>query len=84
MRIRTGTFTAYTRKDITRSPETAVTELKKQKENFERNFYAEYEIIDVVEKFYPAEDGIRLVLEYTLQGDIAKPVLIEYDNTLNN
>lgn len=81
MRIRTGTFTAYTRKDITRSPETAVTELRKQKDNFEQNFYSEYEIIDVVEKFYPADDGIRLVLEYTLQGNIAKPVAIEYDET---
>lgn len=81
MLIKTGTFTAYTQKDITRSPETAVTELRKQKSDFERNFYAEYEIADVAERFYPAEDGIRLVLEYTLRGDIARPVVIEYDNT---
>lgn len=79
MLIKTGTFTAYTQKDIMRSPETAVAELRKQKDNFEQNFYSEYEIIDVVEKFLPSEDGIRLVLDYTLQGDVAKPVVIEYD-----
>lgn len=81
MLVKTGTFTAYTQKSITRSPEAAAAELRKQKDDFERNFYSDYEIIDVVEKFYPAEDGIRLVLDYTLQGDIAKPVVIEYDDT---
>lgn len=81
MTIRTGTFTAYTSRDITRSPEAAAAELRKQKEVFEQNFYSDYEIIDTAEKFFPAEDGIRLVLEYTLQGDIARPVTIEYDNT---
>ncbi|MCM1165007.1 MAG: sporulation protein YqfD [Lachnospiraceae bacterium] len=78
--VRTGTFTEYTEKTVTRSPEAAAAELKKQKENFEKNFYSDYEIIDVDEMYYPAEDGVRLVLEYTLQGDIAKPVVIEYDN----
>lgn len=81
MLIKTGTFTEYTEKTITRSPEAATSELRKQKENFEQNFYSDYEIKDVTEKFYPTDDGIRLELEYTLQGDIAKPVVIEYDNT---
>lgn len=81
MTIKTGTFTAYTEKTITRSPETATSELKKQKETFEQNFYRDYEIINVTEKFYPEENGIRLILEYTLQGDIARPVPIEYDDT---
>lgn len=81
MLIKTGTFTEYTEKTITRSPEAATSELRKQKENFEQNFYSDYEIKDVTEKFYPTDDGVRLELEYTLQGDIAKPVVIEYDNT---
>lgn len=79
MLLKTGTFTAYTEKTITRSPETAVSELRKQKETFEQNFYSDYELINVTEKFYTEDDGIRLILEYTLQGDIAKPVPIEYD-----
>lgn len=79
MLLKTGTFTEYVEKTITRSPEAATSELKKQKEMFEQNFYADYEIVNVVEKFYPEKDGIRLILEYTLQGDIAKPVPIEYD-----
>lgn len=81
MLIKTGTFTEYTEKTITRSPEAATSELRKQKENFERNFYSDYEIKDVTEKFYPTDDGVRLELEYTLQGDIARPVVIEYDDT---
>ncbi len=81
MLVKTGTFTEYTKKTITRSPEAATSELRKQKDDFEQNFYSDYEVIDVVEKFYPAEDGVRLELEYTLQGDIAKPVAIEYDDT---
>lgn len=79
MLIRTGTFTEYTEKTITRSPEAATAELRKQKEDFEQNFYSDYEITDVTEKFYPTDDGVRLELEYTLQGDIARPVVIEYD-----
>lgn len=79
MLIKTGTFTEYTEKTITRSPEAATAELRKQKENFEQNFYSDYEIKDVTEKFYPTDDGVRLELEYTLQGDIARPVVIEYD-----
>ncbi len=79
MLIRTGTFTEYTKKTITRSPEAAAAELRKQKEDFEQNFYSDYEITDVTEKFYPTDDGVRLELEYTLQGDIARPVVIEYD-----
>lgn len=79
MLLKTGTFAAYTEKTITRSPEAAVSELRKQKETFEQNFYSDYELINVTEKFYTEDNGIRLILEYTLQGDIAKPVPIEYD-----
>lgn len=79
LKLKTGTYTAYTEKSITRSPEAATSELRKQKETFEHNFYSEYEIINVTEKFFPEENGIRLILEYTLQGDIARPVVIEYN-----
>lgn len=77
LKIKSGVFTAYTSQNITRSPESAASELRKQKENYERNFYSDYDIIAVEEKFLPEETGIRLILEYTLQGDIAKPVVIE-------
>ena len=54
-----------------------LSELRKQKLTFEENFYSDYEIVNAEERFYPQEDGIRLSVEYTLQGDIAKPVTIE-------
>ena len=76
--IRTGTFTAYNEKTLTRSPETAVSELTKQREMYEANFFDKYEIISFEEKFFPEDDGVRLIVDYVLQGDIAKPVDIEF------
>ena len=76
-KIKKGIYTAYTSQNITRSPDDVISELQKQKQNFETNFYSEYEIVNAEERFYPQEDGIRLSVEYTLQGDIAKPVPIE-------
>lgn len=71
-KIKSGIYTAYTEKDITRSPDDALSELQKQKHTFEDNFYADYEIVNAEERFYPREDGIRLVVDYTIRGDIAK------------
>lgn len=76
-RIKTGVYTAYTSKEITRSPDDVLSELQKQKQDFEENFFSEYEITNAEERFYPQNDGIRLVIDYTLQGDIAKPSVIE-------
>lgn len=78
-KIKSGIYTAYTRQDITRSPDDVLSELQKQRLDFEENFFSEYEIINAEERFYPQEDGIRLVIDYTLQGDIAKPVPIEVE-----
>lgn len=79
--IRTGTFTAYTQKTITRSPEAAAAELTKQRETYETNFYDKFDVISYEEKFFPEDDGVRLIVDYVLQGDIARPVDIEFDNT---
>ncbi len=76
-KIKSGIYTAYTDHEITRSPDDALSELQKQRNNFEQNFYADYVIANAEERFYPQEDGIRLVVDYTLQGDIAKPAKIE-------
>lgn len=80
-KIRESVYTAYTQKQITRSPDTAVSELEKRRENYEANFFADYEIISDNALYYPEEDGVRMVVEYTLQGDIAKPVTIEFDKS---
>lgn len=76
-KIKTGIYTAYTEKNITRSPDDVLSELQKQRQNYEENFYGEYEIVNAEEHFYPQDDGIRLIVDYTVQGDIAKPVPIE-------
>lgn len=80
-KLRIGTYTAYTEKQITRSPETAVSELDKQRENYEANFFSGHEIVTYNERYYPEENGITLIVDYTLQGDITKPVPIEFDPT---
>lgn len=76
-KVKSGVYTAYTSREITRSPDDALSELRKLKSDYEENFYPDCEIINAEERFYPQEDGIRLVVDYTIQGDIAKPVTIE-------
>ena len=79
-KLKTGIYTEYTEQQIMRSPDDAISELAKQKQRFEENFYPTYEIINAEEKFYPREDGIRLIVDYTLQGDIAKPVVLQVES----
>lgn len=80
-KIREGVYTAYTQKQITRSPDTAISELEKQRETYEANFFADYEIVTDNALYYPEDNGVRMVVEYVLQGDIAEPVTIEFDKT---
>ena len=79
--IRTGTYTAYTEKTLTRSPEAAASELTKQRETYEENFFDKFEIISREEKFFPEDGGVTLIVDYVLRGDIARPVDIEFDST---
>ncbi len=79
VKIRTEIFTEYVPKEIKRSPENVVSELKKQIALFEENFYNDFDIVTSNERYYPEEDGIRVMVDYTLRGDIAKPVEIEMD-----
>lgn len=79
MKIKTGIYTEYVEKTLTRSPENAVAELQRQRDNYADNFYADYEVVSVEESYFPDEDGVRLVVTYTLQGNIAVPVEIEAD-----
>lgn len=76
-RIKTGTYTAYRDIDVTRSADDCTRELKRLKADYEENFYSEYEIVGAEEKYIPDDSGIKLIVEYTLRGDIAKPVAIE-------
>lgn len=78
-KIKTGIYTEYVEKTLTRSPENAVTELQKQRDNYAENFYMDYEVISVDESYFPDENGVRLVVTYTLQGNIAVPMEIETD-----
>ena len=74
VKIKSRIYTAYVATEITRSPDDVVKELRRQKGDFEGNFYSEYKIVTCTEKFFPEKGGIRLIVDYTLQGDIAKAV----------
>ena len=76
-KIKTGVYTEYRDADITRTDDDCVKELKRLKSDYEENFYKDFDIINVTEKYLPEADGIRLILDYTLQGDITKPVGFE-------
>lgn len=77
IKLRVGTYTAYREAQFVRTQTDCVNELKKQREEYEQNFYGEYEIVNCEEKFFPEEGGIRLVAEYVLHGNIAVPQEIE-------
>lgn len=81
VKIKTGIFTEYETKEITRSADDAIAGLKRRKENYEHNFFSDYEIVNAYVSYFPQEDGIRMVVEYVLQGNIAKSVEIEYDDS---
>lgn len=74
IKLKSRVYTAYVPTEITRSPDDVVKELRRQKSDFEQNFYSEYKIVTCTEKFFPEKGGIRLIVDYTLQGDIAKPI----------
>lgn len=84
LKIKTATYTAYTTQKITRSPENAVSELRKYQNNYEENFFSDYKIIHCEERYYPQDDGVYLILDYTIQGDITKPVEFETDYSDNS
>lgn len=77
-KIKTGVYTEYEERQLTRSPDDAIKELDRQKDTYEHNFFSECEIINCALNYFPDEYGIRMVAEYTLQGNIAKTVPIEY------
>lgn len=76
-KIKTAIYTEYVQKQIERSPEACVSELKKQISLFVENFYDNFEVVTSNERYYPEEDGIRVLVDFTLRGDIAKPLDIE-------
>lgn len=78
-RIKTGIFTKYRDVDIVRSDDDCLNELKKLKSDFEENFYPEYEIVNAVDKYFPEDDGIRLIIDYTLRGSIVAEQPLEVD-----
>ncbi len=80
-KLRTGIYTKYRDVEVSRSGDDCVNELRKQKSAFEENFYPEYEIVDAAEMFMPEETGVRLIVDYTLRGDIAEPVDFDVDIT---
>ena len=77
LKLRHGTFTRWQSHNITRSADDCISELEKMKTDFEQNFYNGFEITSSEKQFFPQEDGIRLIVNYTLRGNIALEQPIE-------
>lgn len=71
LRIKTGTFTRLTSRELVRSADDCISELERQMRDFEENFYNEMEIVSCEKTAVPQDDGIRLTACYTLRGSIA-------------
>ena len=72
LKIRTGRFTGYVSRNVTRSADDCLAELSRQQAAFEENFYAGQEVYSCEKTAVPEQDGIRLRCVYTLRGNIAK------------
>ena len=77
LKLRHGTFTRWRTQEITRSADDCIAGLEKMQADFEQNFYGDYEIFSCDKQAIPQEDGIRLVVTYTLRGNIAQEQAIE-------
>lgn len=71
-KLRRGVFTQLCEQEITRSAAEASELLDKRKSDYEQNFLNEFEIVDCDKSLIPQPDGIRMILVYTLRGNIAE------------
>ena len=60
LKIRTGRFTGYVSRNVTRSADDCLAELSRQQAAFEENFYAGQEVYSCEKTADPEQDGIRL------------------------
>lgn len=72
LKIKTGTYTGYVSRELTRSADDCLAELSRQQVAFEENFYPEQEVYSCEKTAVPEQDGIRLKCVYTLRGNIAR------------
>lgn len=80
-RIKVGTYTRYSEREITRCDDDCIAEFRRLRSDFEENFYSEYDVISVVERLIPDEKGLRVAVDYTLRGNIAQEQAIGVDLT---
>lgn len=80
-KIRTGYYTDYSEKKVTRTNNDIINLLNKQEEDYAENFLSDTIIVNVEKKFHPEEDGIRLKVIYTIQKEIGikKEISVFYE-----
>lgn len=79
-KIRRGTYTEYTEKDVTYTNRDLTEMLEREKENYEKNFLSDVKITDEEKTFTPDENGIKLTVKYTLEKSFGEkaPINITY------
>lgn len=70
-KIKTNTYYTYTDLDVTRSAEDAIKLLEQKLNIYCKNFFSEYELININKALSADEDGITLSAEIKLRGNIA-------------
>lgn len=70
-KIKKNTYTTYKDIKVSRSPQDAMKLLEQQLNSYCNNFYSDYEILDIIKTIKSDENGITLIAEFQLRGDIA-------------
>lgn len=82
-KLKTSVFEEYREITVTRTDKDIMRLLEQQIEMYCNDVYKDYEVRDITKNFYSDENGIKLVAEITLRGEIGKQQVI-YEKNLTN
>ncbi len=70
-KIKTNTYSSYENISVKRTSEDAIKLVEQKLEMYCNNFFSQYEIMDISKSFKADKNGITLVADVKLKGDIA-------------
>lgn len=82
-KMKTSIFEEYREITVTRTDKDVIRLLEQQIEIYCNNVFKEYEVRDINKNFFRDENGIKVVAEITLRGEIGKQQII-YEKDLTN
>lgn len=82
-KMKTSVFEEYREITVTRTDKDVMRLLEQQIEMYCNDVFKEYEVRDISKNYYREENGIKLIADITLRGEIGKQQVI-YEKNLTN